>query len=496
LKSHGHAPAPKSPKNESFKRILERFQPPKSVDVSIGPGYLLSRGKNEIVAKIKTAEEVLKAEAPNQPTMYERRNSPHKEHQIDWSLIAELKQKIEDLTALIEEEKFQHKIEIKKLNERHSNEITKLQNEHEEHVRAIELDHEDDLKEVEERHTTIITVMENKTTQERNELSKKLAAAEAALDAFKENLTAELQSKWREHQLELELEHKKKAEGLLTKQRAELLSEKNKALSAMSREHGKHVSKLVDTNRQEVDALYRKFTAAYEEARHLKEVLEDFQDVKAENEQNKRELIQFRSLNRSQQNQIHDLKIKLNMLRDHFAEKVSEVDDKYAHKIDNLIMDNSRVRQQYLKKCNELYNIRSEMDAQNVDLLNSAKDALQKVILTRARADVSLTALRDDPADDNNLSHEELERNGRNGSPDKEEGARRPSSAPSTTKETKDAVRETSKGIRHAYQKYDKRPVSSSCTPIAVTSYEKTTTEPLKYFVEEQGISTPVPNTL
>ena len=100
--------------------------------------------------------------------------------------------------------------------------------------------------------------------------------------------------------------------------------------------------------------------------------------------------------------------------------------------------------------------------------------------------------MRDDPADDNDPSNEEPEENGRSRSPEKEEGARRPSSAPSTTKETKDAVRETSKGFRHAYRKYDKRAVSSNHTPAAVASYEKTTTEPLQYFVEEHGMNTPV----
>ena len=105
---------------------------------------------------------------------------------------------------------------------------------------------------------------------------------------------------------------------------------------------------------------------------------------------------------------------------------------------------------------------------------------IQKVILSRTRADVSLTVLRDDTA------IEQQKDGSTNQVASKGRKPKRPSTAPSTDSEARQAVRDTSKGASYSTSLCpSSRPASSTYRQPQIAPYERRTPESLKHFIED-----------
>ena len=119
------------------------------------------------------------------------------------------------------------------------------------------------------------------------------------------------------------------------------------------------------------------------------------------------------------------------------------------------------------------------------------------MILSRTRADVSLTALRDDAAD-GKTSYKDAQKNGRAKKPNEKEISKRPSSAPSTDRETRQAVRDSAKGMTPDSldpQKRSTRPASSCHRNAQITPYEGMTPDLLQSLVNGQRRTSTAANT-
>eukprot|EP00794_Sanderia_malayensis_P017590 gene17590-19343_t len=308
----------------------------------------------------------------------------------------------------------------------------------------------------------------------------------------KETTQEELNSKWKEKEYQMKLDFDRMSERFLTDQRHELMMQKNKELDNQSKEQRRQISTIVQSNKKEMDVqhapfaeafrlfdlthqiLLRKFTASSADAERVHEFMIELKQIKSENDILSKQLAETKKMYRISKNELNDVKVHLQTYKDHFHEKVAEVDDKYSQKINGLMMDNSALRKQYLKKCDELYKVKSDIDMKKDEEIATAKDLMQvsyygsigynisdyncidQLILSRTRADVSLTALRhnnqgrDGPTTltcNDETDHNKRTEKTVSGS------TSRPLSAPSTVKETISAVILSSGGYENAPKK-------------------------------------------
>eukprot|EP00795_Rhopilema_esculentum_P013297 gene13297-4139_t len=143
----------KNLKEENMKKVLQRFQPPKTKNVTIGPGYVISQTSHGVLAKIDTSQ---LTEPPKRVTnLGERRTSfksGNEKLSTDRQIIEDLRTRIDDLSAALEDTKVCHRLEMKQVYDLHAKDCEDIKKEHEEHIKAIELDNAEELKQIEDEH--------------------------------------------------------------------------------------------------------------------------------------------------------------------------------------------------------------------------------------------------------------------------------------------------------------------------------------------------------
>ncbi|EDO45787.1 predicted protein [Nematostella vectensis] len=260
-----------------------------------------------------------------------KRTKPPDEKDIK---ISQLQQQINDLIMFLEEERLNHKSNIRKTAENHHRHIEKIHEEHHEHIGSIEQDHEDEINKMKESFDR------------------------------RETVASEMDYKWQRRENELKHEHKMSTEEALGQQRKELIHEKNKELDGLNKEHQRQIETIVEQHGKEIDRLMEKFAECVQDSENLKKVLTEMQVMTKENASLKEKLKSTSDKLRKTTVELEDKKVKLAGYEEHFAEKVAEVDNKYSNRIHGLMSDNTDLRRHYVKKCEEVIRLQSHRDIQ------------------------------------------------------------------------------------------------------------------------------------
>ncbi|XP_015773697.1 PREDICTED: trichohyalin-like [Acropora digitifera] len=272
-----------------------------------------------------------------------QRSSLEEQHNNRDIAIQQLHQQLDDLTLMLEEDRLNYKLNLRKVKEGHQTYVEKIQQEHTEHIKSVEADRDEEMKRL--KHSFERQLEEEK---ENAEIEK-----EFMLTYARGTVATEMDFKWKTKMKELRSEHDRRTADELSKQRKEFLHEKTKEIEGLNKEFQRQIQILVEDHRKEVDNLMEKFAECVQDSEQLKSVL---------------------------------LEMKV--------PRVEEVDNRYSMKIQNLMSDNTDLRRHYVKKCEQVFKLRTDQDIQLESSLRNAKSSLQAVILARARCGVSLTAQR------------------------------------------------------------------------------------------------------
>ncbi|XP_032218298.2 repetitive organellar protein isoform X2 [Nematostella vectensis] len=367
------------------RKSLEGEAPMSTVVLS--PGYVLSRSKEKINVTIKTDDFFTE----NQSSRHRKKTKPPDEKDIK---ISQLQQQINDLIMFLEEERLNHKSNIRKTAENHHRHIEKIHEEHHEHIGSIEQDHEDEINKMKESFDRRLEEECSRAEADKVQLRTEMEFLQGAFESYKETVASEMDYKWQRRENELKHEHKMSTEEALGQQRKELIHEKNKELDGLNKEHQRQIETIVEQHGKEIDRLMEKFAECVQDSENLKKVLTEMQVMTKENASLKEKLKSTSDKLRKTTVELEDKKVKLAGYEEHFAEKVAEVDNKYSNRIHGLMSDNTDLRRHYVKKCEEVIRLQSHRDIQEGESLRSAKDTMQAVIKARTRSNVSLTVLR------------------------------------------------------------------------------------------------------
>eukprot|EP00794_Sanderia_malayensis_P017588 gene17588-19341_t len=163
-----------------YMKVIGKFQPPKFKEKVISPGYVVLKAKDEIKAKIET-DQLL------DPNSYVQqvKKKPKKQQDDRDQTIEILKHQIDNLSAILEETRLQHKIEMKKMIAQHEEDSEKLRQAHTEHLKAVEADHHEGITKLEESQRAAIENIRMEANQERDQLARELKFTKAAFETYK-----------------------------------------------------------------------------------------------------------------------------------------------------------------------------------------------------------------------------------------------------------------------------------------------------------------------
>lgn len=360
-----------------------------SVTITLAPGYVLSRNKEKINVTITddfSKEGFTKAKA-------RKKSQPPDEKDI---VIQQLRQQIDDLTLFLEEGRLNHKMNLKKIEEDHQLHIDQIHEEHREHIKSIEDDHDEETEKLKNSFDQQLQEERRTAEVEKAGLQGEMECLQGAFEAYKESVATEMDFKWQRRVKELRDEHERRTEDELSKQRREMLHDKNKEIDGLNKEFQRQIQVLVEDHKKEVDNLMEKFAECVQDSEQLKSALLEMQSLRQTKQELEEKLKAKTEILRKTQMELEDKKVKLAAFEEHFAAKVEEVDNKYSMRMQGLMSDNTDLRRHYIKKCEQFFKLKTVQDTEQESSIRTAKNTLQAVILARTRCDVSLTALRNE----------------------------------------------------------------------------------------------------
>ncbi|XP_028392989.1 centrosomal protein of 112 kDa-like isoform X2 [Dendronephthya gigantea] len=305
--------------------------------------------------------------------------------------IKKLIQEISDLKASISEERISNRTQFQQFVENTKIDVEVMIQEHRDHIKTIEEDHELELENLKAMYEAKINDEKEEANIAATQMQREIDAVRGTLQSCTEDVTVELEKQWLDRKEKLNVEHQIKAEQLLKEQRLKLKSEriamindiKEKQLRELENVRERH-SREMNNLREEFDAFAadaENFRIAALEAERLKEELTDLQDVHNETKNKLRKT----------KNELADAKVQLHGYELRFAEKVAEVEERYSMKIQGLMLNNTDIRRNYMRKCAELLDVQNTIDDSPKERKSSnTKTTMKTIILARAKADVSL----------------------------------------------------------------------------------------------------------
>jgi len=428
--------------------------------ITLAPGYVLSRSKEKI--NVTITDDFFKEGTSKAKTR--KKSQPPDEKDI---VIQQLHQQIDDLTLILEEERLNHKMNFKKVEENHQHHIELIHEQHREHIKSVEDDHEEETEKLKNSFNQQLHQERRSAEVEKASLQGEMESLQGAFEAYKETVATEMDIKWQRRVKELRDEHERRTEDELSKQRREMLHDKNKEIDGLNKEFQRQIQVLVEDHKKEVDNLMEKFAECVQDSEQLKSALLEMQTLKQKKKELEEKLKTQTEILRKTQMELEDKKVKLTAFEEHFAEKVEEVDNRYSMRMQGLMSDNTDLRRHYIKKCEQFFKLKTEQDAKQESSIRTTKSTLQAVILARTRCDVSLTALRNDNPD---VLNSELSVR-----------KKRPLSAPSTRGEISTAERLTALVID------DETPTTKSIVP----RYKSEPNKPRPHTSHHSNMNTP-----
>ncbi|XP_066929114.1 flagellum-associated coiled-coil domain-containing protein 1-like [Clytia hemisphaerica] len=287
------------------------------------------------------------------------------------------------------------------------------------------------LRSIDERHASTIENMKIEHKRALEELQydfkRRGLKQEDEINFLKEKFNAhtdfvgeEMQRKFEDQKRELEVEHELKTQQALFNLRTKLDGEKDIELNKLTSHNTRRFNEIQQSHQAQIDKLLERYSHSAEDAEKLKEALKQVKDLSMDH---KRLLTDHEQtllkLNKTE-HELDDVKIELAGFKNNFHEKVAEVEERFADKTNDLIVENGELRKMYLKKCEELHHFQRKADSKQLEELEDAKELMKSVVNSRLRSNMSLLSDDEQPV----------------GGHDPVLDARRPSSAPTALRKT------------------------------------------------------------
>ncbi|XP_005102826.2 flagellum-associated coiled-coil domain-containing protein 1 [Aplysia californica] len=349
-----HLP-PKRTKPPPWQKNLET----PLVPFVVGPGYILSRSKTKCHVTIKDEffdpifEENNKKKPQGDPERFFRKSVYYSEEF--------LKDKVDQMTST-----------------------------HQEHVRDMDLEHREDMlkqkRQMEEDHREAQASLEKQIAR----MAKEIEFLQGAFESYKSTLHMETADKWNSREAELKQKCADEKQQALHDLKMRLTKERNQEMASTNREHSKAMEALRKENKREMDSLIRRFSNAAGDIEKLRKTTAELEETKSELDQLKEAYNETCIKLTSTTRMLTDAKVRLMDFEERFQERVAQVDDKYRHKLEELMTQNTELKRLFVQKCGELFDEKSNTDNQTSQRVKTAKEAMETLIKSKQRANVNL----------------------------------------------------------------------------------------------------------
>ncbi|KAH9514086.1 hypothetical protein Btru_030176 [Bulinus truncatus] len=223
-----------------------------------------------------------------------------------------------------------------------------------------------------------------------NKLVKEIEFLQGAFESYKSSLHSESIEKLKAKEEELKMKQEEEKQQALHELKTKFIQERNQERAQTAKEHKKAIDAIRQENKKELDGLLRRFSNAAADLEKLKKTTAELEETKAE-------LAEVKSSYETTCKQLEhttrfltDAKIKLNEFEERFQEKVAVVDDKYRHRLEELMTQNAELKRLFVQKCGELYNEKTHADHRSRQKIKSSKEIMETLIKTKQRANVSV----------------------------------------------------------------------------------------------------------
>lgn len=349
----------------------------------VQPGYLMTKRKSGI--KVTLNMEELCANGAKE----KRKTSVQDERDM---LIKSLHQEIDNLNRTLAETGVSNRSQFKQFVENTKIDIEVMLQEHRDHIKSIEEDNKEEMEKLIEMYEAKLNARGAEADLEAARMQEEMDSVLETLESCKEDVAAEMEEEWLKQKKQLESEYELKTEELLAQQRLKLKSLKIVEINNLNENHALEVDKLKEQQHKEMNTLLEKFAVCAADAENLKIVLFEAEKLKEEVADLRDVCARTKQQLRKTQNELADAKVKLQGYELSFSEKVAEVEERYSMKIQGLMLNNTDIRRNYMKKCAQLLDVQTKNDAVQEINTNRAKSTMKTIILARAKADISLVS--------------------------------------------------------------------------------------------------------
>lgn len=386
---------------------------------TIQPGYMLSKRKSGINVTLNM-EELCTSDSKA------KRKSSSMQDERDM-LIKTLQQEIENLNISLTEERVSYKSQFEQFFNNTKIDIEVMKHEHREHVKVINEDHREELDKLAELYEAKLKAGKDEAKSKAAHTQEEFNLVKESLKSCKEEVTCEMEEKWIKEKKQLESDYELKTEELLALQKLKLKGVRNAELNNLKQEHEVEVDKLVDQRHKEMNTLLEKFAVCAADTENLRITLFEAEKLKEEVEDLREVCARTKEQLRKTQNELADAKVKLQGYELSFSDKVTEVEERYSLKIHGLMLNNTDIRRNYMKKCAELMDVQTKNHCEQEKIKNDTKSTMKTIILARTKANISLV----NPYQSSNSASQNIKNPAAS-------GTSRPKSAPAARRRTWD----------------------------------------------------------
>ncbi|CAL1544318.1 unnamed protein product [Lymnaea stagnalis] len=380
-----HLPLKKA-KPPPWQKVLEA----PLVPFQTGPGYILTRSKTKCHVTIKDEFfDPVQVDNREVSLTLTQKGQSHLDPERD-QLIVQLQQQISDLTLYLEEERLNHKQTKQRAEEFLRDKLDQLNSQHRDHVRDLESEHAEEMKKqkqlIEQEHGEIQSTLEKQISK----MVKEIEFLQGAFESYKSTLHSETVDKLKAKEDDLRNRFAEEKQAALHDLKTKFILEKNQERANTEKEHRKAIDALRKENKREMDGLLKRFSNAAADMEKMKKCTAELEETKSELEKVKLSYDMTCQQLASTTRSLTDSKVRLMEFEERFQEKVSQVDDKYRHRLQELMTQNTELKRMFVQKCGELYNEKIHTDQQMKQKVKTVKETMEILIKSKHRADVSV----------------------------------------------------------------------------------------------------------
>jgi len=348
----------------------------------VGPGYILSRSKTKYHVTIK--DEFF------DPIFEENNKKKNQGDPERDNLISQLQQQISDLTLYLEEERLNHRQTKQKADEYLRDKIELMTSQHQEYIKDVENEHREEMEK--QRKQMEVDNKESKSSLEKqiSRMVKEIEFLQGAFESYKSSLHTETADKWNVRDEEMRQKHNTDKQQAIQELKSRLTGEFNKKMAEQKKNFQKQIDTVRKESKRDIDNLVRRFSNAAAEMEKLRRTTAELEECQAELAEVKDAYTGTCVKLTSTTHALTDAKVKLIEFEEKFQDRVTEVDDKYRNKLDQLMSQNTELKRIFVQKCGELFEEKKHSEKQTCEKITSVKETMESLIKSKTRVNMSI----------------------------------------------------------------------------------------------------------